>query len=183
MEIRLHQADVVKVTQIERRKREELAGMRKIVASMMIVLCVVMGAQAQATGSSESPPSLAALLIGLEKRTWTLYTTKQVKELAEVTSEDFVDIYVTGEVVDKQKYLRDVAEVETHSYELSQFHVVEITPDSALVTYTAKVQGTIKGKAINSTLAVTSVWAKRSGRWQNVFYRENLLEFNGKRLL
>ena len=41
----------------------------------------------------------------------------------------------------------------------------------------------MKGRELKSEVAVTSGWAKRGGRWLNVFYRENVLELNGKRIL
>lgn len=127
--------------------------------------------------------SVADQLIAKERQTWELYGAKNVAALAEMTAEDFVDIYVTGEVVDKKRYLDDVGSVEVESYELIDFKVIALTPESAIVVYTARSRGTVGGQPIRSQVAVTSAWAKRGETWLNVFYRENLLELDGKRLL
>ena len=122
-------------------------------------------------------------LISKEKRTWELYKTRDVKALAELTSDDFYDIYPSGEVVDKKQYLQDVLEIEVKDYSLSDFKVVMLNEGAAVVVYKAKAHGVVRGRELKSEVAVTSGWARRGGRWLNVFYRENVLELNGKRLL
>jgi hypothetical protein len=122
-------------------------------------------------------------LIAKEKRTWELYKNKDVKALAELTSEDFYDVYPAGEVVDKKQYLQDVLEIDVKDYSLSDFKVVTLNEGAAIVVYKARVHGVVKGRELKSEVAVTSGWARRGGRWLNVFYRENALELNGKRIL
>ena len=122
-------------------------------------------------------------LISKEKRTWELYKSRDVKALAELTSEDFYNIYPSGEVVDKKRYLQDVLEIEVKDYALSDFKAIMLNEGAAVVVYKAKVHGVVKGKELKSEVAVTSGWARRGGRWLNVFYRENVLELNGQRIL
>jgi hypothetical protein len=122
-------------------------------------------------------------LITKEKRTWELYRNRDVKALAELTSEDFYDIYPAGEVVDKKRYLQDVLEIEVKDYSLSDFKVIMLNEGAAVVVYKAKTRAVVRGKELNSEVAVTSGWARRGGRWLNVFYRENVLELDGRRLL
>lgn len=134
---------------------------------------------AQPGGAAE----VEVTLISNEKRTWELYKKKDVKGLAELTAEDYYDIYPTGEAVDKKRYLADVLETEVKDYSLSDFKVVMLNEAAAIVVYRAKVQGVARGRDIKSEVAVTSGWARRGGRWLNVFYRENALEIDGRRLL
>ncbi|HEX8189264.1 MAG TPA: nuclear transport factor 2 family protein [Pyrinomonadaceae bacterium] len=122
-------------------------------------------------------------LVAKEKRTWELYKSRDVKALAELTSDDFYDIYPGGEVVDKKRYLRDVLEIEVKDYSLSDFKVIMLNEGAAVVVYKAKTRGVVRGKALKSEVAVTSGWARRGGRWLNVFYRESVLELDGRRLL
>ena len=122
-------------------------------------------------------------LITKEKRTWGLYRNRDVKALAELTSEDFYNIYPSGEVVDKKQYLQDVLDIEVRDYALSDFKVIMLNEGAAVVVYKAKVHGVVKGKELRSEVAVTSGWARRGGRWLNVFYRESVLELDGRRLL
>ena len=140
-------------------------------------------APAQSGPARPDAASVEEELIAKEKRTWELYKNKDVKALAELTSEDFYDIYPAGEVVDKKRYLQDVLEIEVKDYSLSDFKVIMLNEGAAVVVYKAKTHGVVKGRELKSEVAVTSGWARRGGRWLNVFYRENALELNGRRLL
>lgn len=141
--------------------------------------------EAPAQGGPARPDaaSVEEELISKEKRTWELYKNKDVKALAEFTSEDFYDIYPAGEVVDKKRYLQDVLEIDVKDYSLSDFKVIMLNEAAAVVVYKAKAHAVVRGREMKSEVAVTSGWARRGGRWLNVFYRENALELNGKRLL
>ncbi len=123
------------------------------------------------------------LLISYERRTWELYKNRDVKGLAELTAEDYYDIYPAGEAVDKKRYLQDVLETEVKDYALSNFKVVMLNEAAAIVVYRARVSAAVRGREIKSEVAVTSGWARRGGKWLNVFYRENALEVDGRRLL
>jgi ketosteroid isomerase-like protein len=147
---------------------------------MTLVLLIIL------TGScfgQARQPAVSELLISNERRTWELYKNKDVKGLAEFASEDYVDIYPDGQVVNKEQYLRDVSDVKVHEYDLSGFRVVKLNEEAAVVVYEAKVRAEVGGREIRSRVAVTSAWARRGGKWLNVFYRENALEVNGRKLL
>ncbi len=134
-------------------------------------------------GAAAKNAAVERLLVSNEQRTWELYKKKDVKGLAELTAEDYYDIYPDGEAVDKKRYLADVLETEVKDYSLSDFKVIMLNASAAIVVYRAKVHGAVKGREIRSEVAVTSGWARRGGRWLNVFYRENALEVDGRRLL
>ena len=138
---------------------------------------------AQAGAARPEAGAVGEELITKEKRTWELYKSRDVKALAELTGEDFYTIYPSGEVFGKKQYLQDVLDIEVKDYSLSDFKVVMLNEGAAVVVYKAKVHGVVKGRELKSEVAVTSGWARRGGRWLNVFYRENVLELNGKRLL
>ncbi len=140
-------------------------------------------APAQSGPAKSGAASVEEELVSKEKRTWELYKTRDVKALAELTSEDFYDIYPAGEVVDKKRYLQDVLEIEVKDYSLSDFKVIMLNEAAAVVVYKAKTHALVKGRELKSEVAVTSGWARREGKWLNVFYRENVLELNGRRIL
>lgn len=143
----------------------------------------VLTAPAQSVPAKSDAASVEEELITKEKRTWELYKNRDLKALAELTSDDFYDTYPAGEVVDKKRYLQDVLEIEVKDYALSDFKVIMLNEGAAVVVYKAKTHGVVKGRELKSEVAVTSGWARRGGRWLNVFYRENVLELNGRRLL
>ena len=159
----------------------------KLSAALILLLASAFAcpSAARAQGGPTKPGAAAAegLLISNEKQTWALYKSKDVKALAGLTSEDFYDIYPSGEVVDKKRYLQDVLETEVKDYSLGDFKVIMLNEAAAVVVYQAKVHAAVKEREIRSQVAVTSGWARRGGRWLNVFYRESVVELNGKRIL
>ncbi len=160
--------------------------MRLFAAAVLLLSSALLNpsdARAQAGASRGKNAAVEALLISNERRTWELYKKRDVKGLAELTAEDYYDIYPDGEAVDKKRYLADVLETEVRDYSPSDFKVVMLNASAAVVVYRAKVHGAAKGREIKSEVAVTSGWARRGRRWLNVFYRENALEVNGRRLL
>jgi Domain of unknown function (DUF4440) len=161
--------------------------MRLFVAAVLVLSSTLLGASgARAQGGAGGAVKGAAVervLVSNEKRTWELYKNRDVKGLAELTAEDYYDIYPDGEAVDKKRYLADVLETEVKEYALSDFKVVMLNASAAIVVYRARVHGVVGGREIKSEVAVTSGWARRGGKWLNVFYRENALEVDGRRLL
>lgn len=159
--------------------------MRTFAAAALILLCALACAPTAGArgGAAAKNAAVERLLISNEKRTWELYKNRDVKGLAELTAEDYYDIYPDGEAVDKRRYLADVLETEVKDYSLSDFKVIMLNASAAIVVYRAKVHGVVGGREIRSEVAVTSGWARRGGRWLNVFYRENASEVNGRRLL
>ena len=154
--------------------------------ALLMTALFAVAPEVRAQGGAAKARAAAAVeetLIANEKRTWALYQKKDVKGLAELTAEDYYDIYPAGEAVDKKRYLADVLETEVKDYALSDFKVIMLNDAAAIVVYKAKVHGAVKEREVRSEVAVTSGWAKRGGRWLNVFYRENALEVDGRRLL
>ncbi len=154
-------------------------------AALLLLLTLTCAPNALAQGGAAAAKNAAVerLLISNERRTWELYKKRDVKGLAELTAEDYYDIYPDGEAVDKKRYLADVLATEVKDYALSDFKVIMLNASAAIVVYRAKVHGVVEGREIKSEVAVTSGWARRGGRWLNVFYRENASEVNGRRLL
>ncbi|HEX8500492.1 MAG TPA: nuclear transport factor 2 family protein [Pyrinomonadaceae bacterium] len=161
--------------------------MVRLFAALTLVLASALAgslqARAQGGPAARGSASVERTLVSNEKRTWELYKNRDVKGLAGLTSEDFYNIYPAGEAVDKKRYLRDVLETEVKDYSLSDFKVIMLNEGAAIVVYRARVHGAVKGREIKSEVAVTSGWARRGGKWLNVFYRENALEVDGRRLL
>lgn len=156
-------------------------------AALTLLLAAALACATNALAQGGPPKTKAAavegLLISNERRTWELYKNKDVKGLAELTAGDYYDIYPAGEAVDKRRYLQDVLETEVKDYALSDFKVVMLNEAAAIVVYRARVRAAVRGREIKSEVAVTSGWARRGGKWLNVFYRENALEIDGRRLL
>lgn len=149
--------------------------MKRLLALLLLVLATahVSHAQTPKKQMARGKTSVEETLITLEKMTWVLYKNKDVKALDQLTADDFYDIYPNGLVMNKKQWLKDMLEVDVKGSTLTDFRVIMLTKDTAIIVYNAVAQATDKGKEVSIHNAVTSGWAKRNGRWLNIFYREN----------
>jgi hypothetical protein len=69
----------------------------------------------------------------------------------------------------KLEVLEFLREADLKDYQLSNFRVTMLNKDAAVVTYHVKARAFIQGKEISMKNSVTSGWARRGGRWLNVF--------------
>ena len=126
---------------------------------------------AQSVGSKADESEL----LRLERSAWDLYQAKDVKGLTALTVPEFYDIYSDGMVVHRKQWLDDMMKFDVHDSKLTNFDVIWLTPDSAIIVYEAVAHATAEGKEVSIHNAVTSAWARRKGKWLNVFYKENVL--------
>jgi len=154
--------------------------MRRLGFTVLVLISLAVAVVAQPKESADQT------LINYEKQSWESVKQKDYKKFERFIADDFVDIFSNGQVVNKQelvqKYIRGVDLVD---YSLSKFRVVMLDRDAAVVVYEAVAHGSEsqtmahdieKGKVTAIHVAVTSAWARRNGRWLNVFYRENDLK-------
>ena len=147
-----------------------------LIVSMTASLMAQTGNKQVATGSK----STEEMLISYEKQSWEAVKRKDYKTFESFLADDFYDIFANGKGVTKsellQSYIRGVNLID---YSLNDFKVIMLNNDAAIVVYTALAHGTesqAKSRGVEVSeihAAVTSGWAKRNGKWLNVFYREN----------
>ena len=160
--------------------------MRRIIAAGVLLICAACACAAQARGGrvARGAESLEEKLIANERRSWESVKRKDYETFASFLAEDFYDIFPDGKVVTKTELMRDyIRGVELLEYSLTNFKVVRLNRDAAIVVYETTARGSEnkataygdekKGQVITIHSAVTSAWARRQGRWLNVFYREN----------
>ena len=155
-----------------------------IIALLSITVTAISTAQTGKKQAASSKKSVAEMLIANEKESWEAVKRKDYKTFESFLADDFYDIFANGQVVTKtelmEKYIRGVNLMD---YSLSDFKVVMLDKDAAIVVYKAVAHGsesqdvsrdpTTKGTVIEIRAAVTSGWARRGRKWLNVFYREN----------
>jgi hypothetical protein len=119
-------------------------------------------------------------LISYEKLSWEAVKRKDYETFGSFLADDFYDIFANGKAVTKAELLQNyIRGVNLRDYSLSDFKVIMLNNDAAIVAYTALAHGTEgqaksrEGEVSEIHAAVTSGWAKRNGKWLNVFYREN----------
>lgn len=116
----------------------------------------------------------AEVLIEKEKQSWELVKQKDLKSFANFLADDFYGIYPDAEGVTKSELLEKFKLLALVDYQLNDFKVTMLNKQAAIISYRAVARVTDNGKEIPLTVALTSGWAKRGGKWFNVFFRESL---------
>lgn len=111
----------------------------------------------------------ADTLIACENDTWRLIKQGDLTGFASYLAEDFYDIFPDGVERTKLELLEFLRQADLKDYQLSNFRVTMLNKDAAVVTYHVKARAVIQGKEISMKNSVTSGWARRGGRWLNVF--------------
>ena len=147
-----------------------------LTVSMTVSLIAQTGNKQVATDSK----SIEEMLIAYEKQSWEAVKRKDYKTFESFLADDFYDIFANGKGVTKSELLQNyIRGVNLIDYSLNDFKVIMLNNDAAIVVYTALAHGTesqAKSRKVEVSeihAAVTSGWAKRNGKWLNVFYREN----------
>jgi hypothetical protein len=122
-------------------------------------------------------------LSSLEKQSWEAVRKKEFAQFESFLADDFFDVFPNGKIVGKRELMDHyIRGVDLKEYTLSDFHVVPLSKESAILVYTAVMRGVeneqaardVKpGQLVEARVTVTSAWALRNGEWLSVFYREN----------
>jgi hypothetical protein len=91
-----------------------------------------------------------------------------------VLADDLIAIFGDGGPQTKADQLKRLAQLKCERAALEDVSAVAIRPDVVAVSYRLVRQCTFKGKAMPPEAYVLAVWAKRSGKWQQVTYQETL---------
>jgi hypothetical protein len=131
-------------------------------------------ARAQTAAKSRGPRSAEdSAVVRLEQRMWHDWAAGDYTHFGTVLAPDFYNIYADGPGVGKSQVIHDFVEAKLLDYLLGPMTVVRLTPDAMLVVYNARMHGKQTGSEIRRSVDVTAAWAKRGGRWVNVFHRES----------
>lgn len=124
-----------------------------------------------AGGSSAAANSLEDMLIAREKEVWELIKKKNAQGFAAYLTEDM--IYVTNDGVHtKAETVKGIAEAGPSEAMLSDWKVMMIDKDAAIVTYTIKSGPVVACGPEPVTQRGSTVWVKRGGKWLAVFHQD-----------
>ena len=128
-------------------------------------------ANTSATSKTETnAPSDA--IIAKEKEIWDKIKTKNMDGFGGMLADDF--IYISGDgVYDKAGTINGLKGVEFTDVSFSDWKVVMLDKDAAVVSYTVNAKGTNNGQPMPATpLRAASAWVNRNGTWVGVFHQE-----------
>ena len=93
------------------------------------------------------------------------------EEMAALLADDFLEYGSSGRTFDKQQVLEALQHEGAIRFSLHDFHVRNLSRGVVLATYRATA--TPEGAEPRSSLR-SSVWVRRSGRWQVTFHQGTL---------
>ena len=107
--------------------------------------------------------------VGLETQMWEALVRGDGAADRELLSQDFLGVYPTG-FADRDQHVDALADGPTMSaYTLSDARLTRICEDTVLLSYRADC--TSAGRESTQTMFISSVWARRDGRWLNTSAR------------
>ncbi len=140
---------------------------------LMMILMIAIGVSSVAYGQTKMSKdnSVETQIIALEKAGWEAWKNKDAKWFQANQTDDALSVHADG-VTDKAQGIKDLPNCEVKSVSLDNFKFLMIDKDAALITFVGTQDAVCGGKAQPVTVRASSVYAKRGGKWLNVFYTE-----------
>jgi len=112
-----------------------------------------------------------------ERALWDAIRSKNWDAFAAPLAED--QFYVgPGMVADKAQTVEMVKKLNLTDFTLSDWRMVRLDDDAAVITYTATARGDYAGQPLPADHMErdSSVWVRRGGRWVAVFHQESVAQ-------
>ena len=135
--------------------------------------------QSVATNSSPSPagaPLTEAEAIARERALWDTLKAKDHAAFEKMLATDYLEVLPDG-VNDKASTLTEVKDLEISDLTFSEWRMIPLDKDAALLIYNATIKGTFKGQAFpEGPYRIASGWVNRAGTWQAFYFQETLAQ-------
>jgi hypothetical protein len=110
-----------------------------------------------------------AALKAKENAAWEAFKDKKADDFKKVVSANMVAIYADG-IQDVAKEVAGMQHWDMKSFTISDYKVTAAGADTAVTTYTVKLEGAIDGKDASGTYNAGSVWKQEGSDWKAVFH-------------
>ena len=104
-----------------------------------------------------------------EKAAWQAFKDKKTDEFTKLLSSNFMAAYADG-IYNKQQEIDSMKKWDMKSFALSDYKLVMTDADTALMTYTVKVEGTADGQDTSGNYNAGSIWQMKNGGWHPIFH-------------
>jgi ketosteroid isomerase-like protein len=137
-------------------------------ALLVLVLCLAVGLSQARAGEAETIAAINAAAAALDNA----FERQSAQEITRMTTADHIAVtpyYDAPQSVDEQ-----IASLPELKYEQTNIGAVKVDvlgPDAAMRTFTARLDGTCKGKPIPSPVFVTAIMVRQDGQWKERFYQ------------
>ncbi|MFL6541344.1 MAG: nuclear transport factor 2 family protein [Chthoniobacterales bacterium] len=110
-----------------------------------------------------------ATLKAKETAAWQAYKDKKADDFKKVVSANMMAIYPDG-IQDMQKEVSGMQTSDIKSFTISDYKVTAAGADTAIATYTVKIEGKIGGNDAAGTYNAGSVWKQEGSDWKAIFH-------------
>jgi hypothetical protein len=145
--------------------------------SLMLLAAPGLAGTAATARAQEPMPDILKLreeLMALEKESWEALKARDRTAMRHLLADDALLIFSDGARYDKREMLDYVSNYRLDWYEIDPGYALRlISPTVATLVYRATSRGAARLTVTETTrILVTSLYARRDGRWQNVLYQE-----------
>lgn len=154
--------------------------MKKIFVLVSLLLLVAAcqpapNTNAPANANTAAPKTAApseADLIAKEKAAWDAIKQKDYVAFGNMLTSDYVEVTDQG-VMDKAGIVADVKDFVPTDLTFSDWKMIPIDNDAAILTYSFTQKATYKGKDLPpGPYRAAAAWVNRDGKWQAFFYQQ-----------
>src|SRR5262245_49979655 len=142
--------------------------MRKLFALISCLLfALAVSAQDQATVATNADSPSKKLLETKIRKAWEDYKSRNKAGFAAILADDFGEVTNDGEgILGRDAELSDIDHFSLSNYELGDFHMRPVGSAGAVMTYTAKYQGSYDGTPLQLKAVYGEVWVKQGNDWK-----------------
>ena len=128
----------------------------------------------RATETKASAPPSEADIIAKEKSAWDAFRNKNADAFKKTMAPEYIGVGWDG-THDVASSLAAMKDAELTDVTFADWKMTTIDKDAVLITYTATVKGSVKGKPIpDGPYREASAYVNRNGEWTNIYYQETL---------
>jgi len=136
--------------------------------------------QSVATNTSSTSPAVAPLTeaeaIAKERALWDTLKAKDFAAFETMLASDYLEVLPDG-VNDRASTLTEVKDLELSDITFSDWRMIPLDKDAALLIYSSTIKGTYKGQAFpEGPYRIASGWVNRAGKWQAFYFQETLVQ-------
>jgi hypothetical protein len=163
--------------------------MKKIVILVCFFLIALAGCTPQPAGNKDvttnanasAEKTTAAMpsesdIIAKEKAGWDVVKKKDWNAFGNMLASDYIEILDNG-VHDKATALTNIKDFDLAEVNYSDWKMIPVDKDSAILTYSVTVKGKYKGEDIPpGPYRDSAAWVNRNGQWQAIYFQQTLGE-------
>ena len=128
----------------------------------------------KATETKTTAPPSEADMIAKEKAAWDAFRRKDADGFKKMLAPDYIEVLDSG-TMNTETAISGMKDFEISDVTFADWKMTTIDKDAALLTYTVKVKGTYKGKAVpEGPYREASAYVNRNGEWLAIYYQETL---------